>query len=123
MKRQEAVGKIRNIMRYLSDRGMLGVVLELEESLAAIGGFEVPDPETGLFSCGCGGKAMLCLSFGSHDDTTGSQSFELNAECHECHISTSVYQGVIEDGESIKAYESMVVSDWNKARGYKEETK
>ena len=120
MKRQEAAGKIRNIMRYLSERRMLGVVLELEESLAAIGVFKAPDPKTGLFPCGCGGMAILCLSFGPHDDTACYQSFELNAECHECHASTSVYQGVIEDGEDIRAYESIVVSDWNRAMGYGE---
>ena len=106
--------------RVIKDPSRADLVKELLDTLNVIKPNE-PDKITGLVPCGCGGRATLCLSFGTHDDVVGSQSFELNAECHECYVSTSVCHGVIEDGWDIKAYESMVISDWNKAMGYKEE--
>lgn len=100
--------------------GDLLFIEALVKAIKILGERKHPDATTGLVSCGCGGSAILCLSFGSHDDITGSQSFGINAECHECHISTSVCSGSIKDGDSMEEYESIVVSDWNRAMGYGE---
>lgn len=127
MKRQEAVGKIRNIMRYLSERGMLGVVLELEESLAALGVFEVPDPETGLFSCGCGGKASFHYDVGTFNEYSGVQRISVCAGCDDCKISTAQKTGFIDTENKYDEVENETQSearnDWNRSRGHREEIK
>jgi hypothetical protein len=73
----------------------------IDEAIKALSG-PVPDPETGLVPCGCGGKAEIAGSSGDAD--------YYSIICVECDIDTDSY----EKKEDAKAA-------WNRAMGYKED--
>ncbi len=67
----------------------------------------VPDPDTGLVPCGCGGKAVF---EGSFLDEEVPSSYRVSLSCIECGISTIAYE-----------YEQEAMKAWNTAMGWRAE--
>jgi hypothetical protein len=75
----------------------------LRESAALRG--PVPDPETGLVPCGCGGKAKVWPS-----DLRQAMVTDYEVGCSECAMTTGWVRGKQENAMKV----------WNTAMGYKE---
>ena len=109
MTREEAIEVLKN--RYYS-----GVTrsrtddewrLATDTAIAALRG-PVPDPDTGLMPCGCGGKANVWLS--KHPRFTKViPDYEVG--CTECAMTTGWVRGKQENAVKV----------WNTAMGYKEQ--
>ena len=65
----------------------------------------VPDPETGLVKCGCGGKAKVWPS-----DLRQAMVTDYEVGCSECAMTTGWVRGKQENAMKV----------WNTAMGYKE---
>lgn len=69
----------------------------------------VPDPETGLVPCGCGGKAQIINSSG--------YSRRLYVECDRCAIMLGVEATGDGAFQGIYRYDDQIIKDWNRAMG------
>jgi hypothetical protein len=109
MTREEAARELEKLRseNYMDDYDHFGESEEIAigVALAALRG-PVPDPETGLVPCGCGGKAQL----GKLQYTIADPDLmpEYYAYCQDCGITTENSA----DRERVEAA-------WNRAMGYR----
>jgi hypothetical protein len=109
MTREEAIQKAERALIDPIAKGGGVALLELDHLrvlLEALRG-PVPDPETGLVPCGCGGKARLT----NHDLR---DSYMTVIRCASCGIEAG-YVGI----DSTKATQKKAETRWNRAMGYK----
>ena len=116
MTREEVIAnveaKIKRI-KHIMDEGDYGCVdienwerwekqLEYQEIILAALRVPVPDPDTGLVPCGCGGKAKIWPS-----DLRQATDYEVG--CTECAMTTGWVRGKQENAMNV----------WNTAMGWK----
>jgi len=101
MTREEAVTRAQNALNDPIAKGGGAAMLDLDTLRALISG-PIPDPETGLVPCGCGGEARF--------EPTDNEQYPVMARCQSCFVRTDEM-----------ADEDWARQRWNNSNGYYEE--
>ena len=111
MTREEAIKTLKDRIEQYTGGVHAGEREILLEAFAALRG-PVPDPDTGLVRCGCGGKAQIVNSSG--------YSRRLYVECDGCAImlgAEATGDGAL---RGIYCYDDQIIKDWNRAMGWED---